>query len=150
MARREKFQKTNAMRELEAAGVPFSYETYEVDETDTSNELGLHIALRLGEDPAASFKTLVCVTPAGEHVVCCIPVADEPGVLAQVARIFAEQSISIESLFQPEAVIGEKDTEIVVMTHSAVEGAVTAAIEAIEALAGTRGKVVMIRKEELN
>ena len=79
-----------------------------------------------------------------------IPVADEPGVLAQVARIFAEQSISIESLFQPEAVIGEKDTEIVVMTHSAVEGAVTAAIEAIEALAGTRGKVVMIRKEELN
>ena len=36
------------------------------------------------------------------------------------------------------------------MTHSAVEGAVTAAIEAIEALAGTRGKVVMIRKEELN
>ena len=36
MARREKFQKTNAMRELEAAGVPFSYETYEVDETDFS------------------------------------------------------------------------------------------------------------------
>ena len=33
MARREKFQKTNAMRELETAGVPFSYETYEVDET---------------------------------------------------------------------------------------------------------------------
>ena len=77
MARREKFQKTNAMRELEAAGVPFEYETYEVDETDTSSELGLHIAQRLGEDPAASFKTLVCVTPAGEHVVCCIPVAEE-------------------------------------------------------------------------
>ena len=65
MARRDKFQKTNAMRELEAAGVPFSYETYEVDETDTSSELGLHIAQMLGEDPAASFKTLVCVTPAG-------------------------------------------------------------------------------------
>ena len=50
MARREKFQKTNAMRELEAAGVPFEYETYEVDETDTSSELGLHIAQRLGEE----------------------------------------------------------------------------------------------------
>lgn len=79
-----------------------------------------------------------------------IPVADEPGVLAQVARIFAEQSISIESVLQPEAVIGEKDTEIVAMTHSALEGSVTAAIEAIEALPSTRGKVVMIRKEELN
>ena len=53
MARRDKFQKTNAMRELEAAGVPFSYETYEVDESDTSSELGLHIAQMLGEDPAA-------------------------------------------------------------------------------------------------
>lgn len=70
--------------------------------------------------------------------------------LAQVARIFAEQSISIESVLQPEAVIGEKDTEIVAMTHSALEGSVTAAIEAIEALPSTRGKVVMIRKEELN
>ena len=79
-----------------------------------------------------------------------IPVSDEPGVLAQVARIFAEQSISIESVLQPEAPVGEKDTEIVVMTHSAVEGAVTAAIAAIEALPATRGKVVMIRKEELN
>ena len=63
---------------------------------------------------------------------------------------FAEQSISIESVLQPEAVIGEKDTEIVAMTHSALEGSVTAAIEAIEALPSTRGKVVMIRKEELN
>ena len=36
------------------------------------------------------------------------------------------------------------------MTHSAVEGAVLDAIAAIEALPTTRGKVVMIRKEELN
>ena len=57
--------------------MPFSWETYEVDETDTSSELGLHIAQRLGEDPASSFKTLVCVTPSGDHVVCCLPVADE-------------------------------------------------------------------------
>ena len=48
MARREKLAKTNAMRELEAAGVPFAFETYEVDETDTSSELGLHIAQMLG------------------------------------------------------------------------------------------------------
>lgn len=79
-----------------------------------------------------------------------IPVADEPGVLAQVARVFSEKVISIEAVMQPEAAIGRRDTEIVVMTHSAVEGAVLDAIAAIEALATTRGKVVMIRKEELN
>ena len=94
MARREKFQKTNAMRELESAGVPFSYETYEVDETDTSSELGLHIARMLGEDPAASFKTLVCVAPAGGHVVCCIPVADELD-LKKAAAAAGEKSLAL-------------------------------------------------------
>lgn len=94
MARKEKFTKTNAMRELEAAGVPFAYETYEVDETDTSSELGLHIAQRLGEDPAASFKTLVCVTPTGEHVVCCLPVADELD-LKKAAAAAGEKSLSL-------------------------------------------------------
>ena len=94
MARREKLQKTNAMRELEAAGVPFSYETYEVDETDTSSELGLHIAQMLGEDPAASFKTLVCVTPSGDHVVCCIPVADELD-LKKAAAAAGEKSLAL-------------------------------------------------------
>ena len=94
MARREKLQKTNAMRELEAAGVPFSFETYEVDESDTSSELGLHIAQMLGEDPASSLKTLVCVTPAGEHVVCCIPVADELD-LKKAAAAAGEKSLSL-------------------------------------------------------
>ena len=105
MARREKFQKTNAMRELEAAGVPFEYETYEVDETDTSSELGLHIAQRLGEDPAASFKTLVCVAPSGGHVVCCIPVADELD-LKKAAAAAGEKSLSLMHVRDLEPVTG--------------------------------------------
>ena len=105
MARREKLQKTNAMRELEAAGVPFSYETYEVDETDTSSELGLHIAERLGEDPAASLKTLVCVTPSGGHVVCCIPVADELD-LKKAAAAAGEKSLALMHVRDLEPVTG--------------------------------------------
>ena len=105
MARREKLQKTNAMRELEAAGVPFEYETYEVDETDTSSELGLHIAQRLGEDPAASFKTLVCVAPSGGHVVCCIPVADELD-LKKAAAAAGEKSLSLMHVRDLEPVTG--------------------------------------------
>lgn len=105
MARRERLQKTNAMRELEAAGVPFAYETYEVDEADTSSELGLHIAQRLGEDPATSFKTLVCVTPSGDHVVCCLPVADELD-LKKAAAAAGEKSLSLMHVRDLEPVTG--------------------------------------------
>ncbi len=79
-----------------------------------------------------------------------IPVLDVPGVLADVARVFAQYDISIESVVQPEAALGKKDTEIIALSHRAVEGSVMSAIEAIEALPTVRGKVVMLRKEELN
>ncbi|MBM6774896.1 Cys-tRNA(Pro) deacylase [Olsenella profusa] len=105
MARREKLQKTNAMRELEAAGVPFSWEAYEVDETDTSSELGLHIAQMLGEDPAASFKTLVCEAASGGHVVCCIPVADELD-LKKAAAAAGEKSLAMMHVRDLEPVTG--------------------------------------------
>ena len=105
MARRERPAKTNAMRELEAAGVPFSFETYEVDETDTSSELGLHIAQRLGEDPASSLKTLVCVTPSGGHVVCCLPVADELD-LKKAAAAAGEKSLALMHVRDLEPVTG--------------------------------------------
>ena len=74
MARKEKVQKTNAMRELERAGVSFEVLTYEVDESDLS---GIHVSEQLGEDPGQGFKTLVTQAPDGSHVVCCIPVAEE-------------------------------------------------------------------------
>ena len=94
MARREKATKTNAMRELEGAGVCFESVTYEVDESDTSSELGLHIAETLGDDPASSFKTLVCVAPSGDHVVCCIPVAAELD-LKRAAAAAGEKSLEL-------------------------------------------------------
>lgn len=105
MARREKLAKTNAMRELEAAGVPFSHVTYELDESDTSSELGLHIAQMLGEDPAASFKTLVCVSPAGAHVVCCLPVADELD-LKKAAAAAGEKSLALVHVRDLEPLTG--------------------------------------------
>ena len=73
MAKREKVQKTNAMRELDHAGI--AYEVREFEEPDVSRGVGIRIAEQLGEDPDSSLKTLVCVAPSGEHVVCCIPVA---------------------------------------------------------------------------
>ncbi|MFR7750973.1 MAG: aminoacyl-tRNA deacylase [Collinsella sp.] len=64
------------MRELESAGISYVLHTYE-DDGDESSGLGVAISEQLGEEPGQGFKTLVCVTPSNDHVVCCIPVADE-------------------------------------------------------------------------
>ena len=66
--------KTNAMRLLENAGIPFDTGEYEVDESDLS---GVHAAETLGLDPDCMFKTLVCRDDRGGYQVFCIPVAYE-------------------------------------------------------------------------
>ena len=76
MPKAVKTPKTNAMRELESAGIPYVLHTYE-DDDDESSGLGVAISEQLGEEPGQGFKTLVCTTPSNDHVVCCIPVADE-------------------------------------------------------------------------
>ena len=48
--------KTNAMRLLDRAGIPYEVAEYEVDESDLS---GVHLAETLGIDVERVFKTLV-------------------------------------------------------------------------------------------
>lgn len=76
MAKTARVQKTNAMRELERDGIPYILHTYE-DDGGEARGLGESIAAQLGEDPGQGFKTLVTVSPSGNHVVCCVPVAEE-------------------------------------------------------------------------
>lgn len=94
MARAEKVQKTNAMRELERAGVSYVLHTYEDDGSEASG-LGVAISEQLGEDPGQGFKTLVCTTPSADHVVCCIP-ANEELDLKAAARAAGEKSLSMK------------------------------------------------------
>ena len=61
-------------------------------------------------------------------------VADQPGVLADITRNLAEGNISIDALFQREPSEGENQTDIIMLTHDAVERDVNAAIGRIEAL----------------
>ena len=93
MARVEKTPKTNAMRELERAGVTYTLHTYEDDGKEESG-LGEMIAARLGQDPDRGFKTLVTVAPSGEHVVCCIPVCEELD-LKRAASAASQKSLAM-------------------------------------------------------
>ena len=75
---------------------------------------------------------------------------DKPGVLADVTRILADLSISIDAMMQKEPAEGEDQTDVVILTHVAREKDVNAAIHKIEALDSIRDKVTRIRMEELN
>ena len=69
-----KVVKTNAMRQLDAAKIPYEVLTYEVDENDLS---GTHIAEQIGLPLPMVFKTLVAKGDKTGHLVFCIPVDKE-------------------------------------------------------------------------
>jgi homoserine dehydrogenase len=76
-------------------------------------------------------------------------VEDKPGVLADVTRILADSDISIDAMIQKEPSEGERQTDIILLTHLTFEKQVNAAIGRIEALGSVSGKVTRIRLEQL-
>lgn len=83
--------KTNVMRLLEAAKIPFETLEYEVDESDLSGE---SIARKTGKDHTCVFKTLVFKGEKNGHGVCCIPVCDELD-LKKTAKAFGEKKVEM-------------------------------------------------------
>ena len=76
-------------------------------------------------------------------------VADEAGVLARITGILAENGISIDAVLQRESADGEKQTDLIILTHETVEGRMRAALATMQALSSVLAPIVNIRKEEL-
>ena len=76
-------------------------------------------------------------------------VHDRPGVLADITRILADASISIDAMIQREPAEGEKQVDIIMLTHQTREKSINTAIGKIEKLPVVTGKVTRIRLEEL-
>ncbi len=76
-------------------------------------------------------------------------VADRPGVLADITRILADRTISIDAMIQREPGEGEEQVDIIMLTHETLERNLNAALAAIEALPVVAGRVTRIRLEEL-
>jgi len=74
-------------------------------------------------------------------------VEDQPGVLADVARILADAGISIGSMIQEPS--GESGADIIFLTHEAVERSVDHAMERIEAMPAVSSPVTRLRMEHL-
>ncbi len=77
-------------------------------------------------------------------------VADVTGVLADITRILADNSISIDAMLQREAGDGENQTDLIMLTHETKEKNILAAITKVEALKTVEGSVTKIRLENLS
>jgi len=77
-------------------------------------------------------------------------VADEKGVLARITGILADNDISIDAVLQRESAEGERQTDLIILTHDTVEGRMKAALAQMQALPTVLAPIVRIRKEELN
>jgi homoserine dehydrogenase len=76
-------------------------------------------------------------------------VVDRPGVLADITRVLADLSISIDAMVQKEPGEGEEQVDIIMLTHQTREKQINSAIARIESLPVVSGKVTRIRLEEL-
>lgn len=74
--------------------------------------------------------------------------ADQPGVLAQIARILGENGISIASVIQKETNEANQTAVIVIMTHRAREESMQTAMSEIRKLPNVRKIGNLIRVEE--
>lgn len=89
---KQKEHKTNAQREVEAAGLPAQFRAVEL--ADGFQMSGLELARSLGQDPDRTFKTLVTVGKTGDHYVFMVPVACELD-LKKAAAVVGEKSVAM-------------------------------------------------------
>ncbi|MCI8514729.1 MAG: Cys-tRNA(Pro) deacylase [Lachnospiraceae bacterium] len=94
--------KTNAMRLLERAKIPYRTAEYEVDETDLS---GVHAADLLGVDPGRVFKTLVARGEKQGILVFVIPASEELD-LKKCALAAKDKKIELVSVRELPALTG--------------------------------------------
>ena len=99
MAKKE--AKTNAMRILDRMKLPYTLNSYECKEFID----GVHIANMLGQDPAQSFKTLVCSGKGGGYYVFVLPVARELD-LKKAARAVGAKAVELLPVKEINAVTG--------------------------------------------
>ncbi|NEB77045.1 homoserine dehydrogenase [Streptomyces sp. SID14478] len=156
--------------EAEAAGQLMFYGPGAGGSPTASAVLGDLVAVcrnRLGgaTGPGDSAYTQLPVSPMGDSVTryhISLDVADKPGVLAQVATVFAEHGVSIDTVRQSvrkssgdEVAIEQGgggrraggEASLVVVTHRAADAALTGVVDALRQLDTVRGVASIMRVE---
>ena len=141
--------KTNAMRQLDKAGIKYECIEYEVDENDLS---GMHISEQTGTAPDIMFKTLVAKGEKNGYLVFCIPVNAELDLkkCAVAAKDKRVELIAVKDLLSITGYIrggcspiGMKKTFPIFIDESAI------LYEKITVSAGVRGCQLLLNRAEL-
>ncbi|WP_340385101.1 homoserine dehydrogenase [Streptomyces sp. SS7] len=97
--------------------------------------------------PGESSYAALPVSPMGDVVTryhISLDVADKPGVLAQVATVFAEHGVSIDTVRQQGK---DGEASLVVVTHRASDASLSGTVEALRKLDTVRGVASIMRVE---
>ncbi|GAB3116817.1 homoserine dehydrogenase [Streptomyces calidiresistens] len=97
--------------------------------------------------PGESAYTQLPVAPMGEVVTryhISLDVADKPGVLSQVAAVFADHDVSIDTVRQQGK---DGEASLVVVTHRAPDAALSATVDTLRGLDTVRGVASIMRVE---
>jgi homoserine dehydrogenase len=92
------------------------------------------------------------VRPSGESTCACylkLVVLDQPGVIAQISAILAEEKISIASMIQKEAHGRHQGVPVVFTTHKAPHASLVRALEKLSSLETVVEQPFLIRIEDL-
>ena len=91
--------------------------------------------------PSFSFDDRIGVIPMGEvetRAYYRIRVDDQPGVVAAIGQVFAEEGVSISSFIQKDAWSQDQTAELVVTTHPALDASLQRARERMAKLQTVR------------
>ena len=102
--------------------------------------------LRSQRGPDAPALTIRDIGQIESRYYLRLSLLDRPGVLARIAAVLGEQDIGIASVLQKDTPCGDYAPAVIV-THSARESAMDAALSTIEALDSVDGKPVRFRIE---
>ncbi len=115
--------------------------------------LAIATPLSRGERPGAEAAPYERVIPTRsieelhDRYYIRLALEDRPGILGEVAALFAEHGVSLASVEQPGSVPSQS-AMLIVITHRACEANVRAACERIAGLDGVQGEATVIRVED--
>ncbi|MBR2548339.1 MAG: Cys-tRNA(Pro) deacylase [Eubacterium sp.] len=89
--KKEKTDKTNAVRQIEKAGIEYKLHEYDISDGRID---GVSVAEKTGQPVEKVFKTLVTIAQSKEHYVCVVPV-DKELDLKKAAKMLGEKKIEM-------------------------------------------------------
>ena len=104
-----KEEKTNVMRLLEGAHLPYQMHYYDAPDGALS---GVEVAQQLSQDPDHVFKTLVTTGASGKHYVFMIPVAEELSLKKAAAAAKEKAHVQVRGLMTIPPFDADRDTNI--------------------------------------